>query len=107
VIWHDGGDAFSPVGLACKFRFAGVVPAVGLTLSQLADGQPDTPAVKLTGACAFTATVLSKGVLLPCWALKATVPGIAVRVSGLTSKVSGTESGLFEACGELIVSVQL
>jgi hypothetical protein len=107
VSWHDGGDAFSPVGLACNVKFAGVVPEAGLTLSQFADRQPETAAVKPTGACAFTATVFSKGVVLPCWALKATAPGIAVRVLGLTSKVSGTESGLFEACEELIVSVQL
>jgi hypothetical protein len=85
--------------------FAGVVPAAGLTLSQLADGQPVTAAVKASVSAALTATLPINGVPLPCSTLKDTVAGATARLAGLTINVSGTDSGL--DCPDVMVAVQL
>ena len=112
VTWQAAGEAVSPAGFACNVRFAGALPAVGLRLSQLADGQPVTEAVKgtdgadPTGAGALIATVLSNGVLLPCSTLKDTVAGDTVKWAGLTVKASDTVSE-FEACADAMDTLQL
>jgi hypothetical protein len=105
ITWQGAGEAFSPAGFARNTRFAGVVPAVGLTLSQLAAGQPVTAAVKAVGSAALTATLPINGVLLPCSTLKDTVAGATARLAGLTIKVSGTDSGL--DCPDVMVTMQL